>query len=302
LIKGMQAELHDPVLEQLVRWGERQTLVRAMLLTSTRAIPGAQPDALSDYDVILALEDIRPFHEQRAWLEDFGHVLALYHDPLMTEHGLPSSAYVVQFEGKLKIDFTLWQAGVLPLIIAEAELPAEMDAGYLVLLDKDNLTAGLKPPSYRAYIPKPPSEGEYLEAVDSFYLEVIYMAKFLWRDDLIAAKYMLDQFMKHEHLIPMLVWGIEIERGWSLKPGLYGRRLKQFLRPELWAELEQTYTGLGVEENWLVLERTMALFQKTGREVGAGLGYTYPEDLDRRAHAHIQWLRTLGHGHTDISI
>jgi len=38
---------------------------------------------------------------------------------------------------------------------------AETDAGYLVLLDKDHLTDGLKPPTYTAYIPTPPTEIEY---------------------------------------------------------------------------------------------------------------------------------------------
>ena len=49
-----------------------------MLLTSTRAVPNAPVDMLSDYDVILIVQDIRPFHEDRRWLEDFGDVLVAY--------------------------------------------------------------------------------------------------------------------------------------------------------------------------------------------------------------------------------
>ena len=57
------------VLDRLIHWGDHQPLVRAMVLTSSRAVPGAPCDLFSDYDVILALEDIQPFYPDRAWLE-----------------------------------------------------------------------------------------------------------------------------------------------------------------------------------------------------------------------------------------
>ena len=42
--------------------------VRAMLLTSTGALGCAPVNALSDYDVMLVVEDVRPFFEDRSWL------------------------------------------------------------------------------------------------------------------------------------------------------------------------------------------------------------------------------------------
>src|SRR5512143_792917 len=134
----------DAVIEQLIRWGESQAQVRAMLLTSTRAVPNAPTDAFSDYDVILALRDVQPFYADRGWLEAFGRVLVLYRDPLRTHFGFPAAAYVTQYEDGLKIDFSLWQVEALHRIAAEPQLPDELDAGYRILLDKDSLTEGLK--------------------------------------------------------------------------------------------------------------------------------------------------------------
>jgi len=264
-----------------------------MVLTSSRAVPAAPLDALSDYDVILALEDVRPFHEERGWLEAFGRVLVLYRDPLTIEGGLERSAYVTQYEDGLKIDFTLWPVELLRRTAAEPELPEEFDAGYRVLLDKDGLAAGLKPPTYAAYIPKPPSETQYFDVVEGVFQEATYVAKYLWRDDLMAAKHILDGMLKQEYLLPMLVWSIELDHGWSVKPGPYGRRLKRRLRPDLWAELERTYTGADVEENWAALFRTIDLFRKVAAEVGERIGYAYPEELDRRASAYLQKVREL---------
>ena len=276
---------------RLVEWGRQHDAVRAMLLTSTRAVPNAVPDIFSDYDVILVLTDIQPFARDRAWLEDFGHVLTLYRDPIHRDGEFERSGNVIQYEDGLKIDFTLWPVGLMQRIVAAHQLLDELDAGYQILLDKDHLTVGLKPPTYQAYIPKPPTETAYIERIENFFLEAIYVAKLLWRDDLIAAKHIMDGMMKQESLLQMLEWHIEIDHGWTVKPGPYGRRLKQWLRADLWAELEATYTGGGIGANWDAMFRTITLFRRTAIEVGSQLGYAYPHDLDRRALAYLQRVR-----------
>lgn len=295
----------DPVIQRLIRWGTGKPAVRAMILTSSLTSPTAPVDLLSDYDVILAVDDVRPFYESRAWLSDFGPLLVLYRDPLQLFHGLERCAlerfalerfaYITQYEDGLKIDFTLWAAGILPRIAAEPTLPDELDVGYVLLLDKDNLAEGLKPPSYQAHIPEPPGEETYLEEVELFFHEATYVAKYLWRDDLVAAKHIFDS-IKVGNLRRMLEWLIEIDHDWSLKPGAYGRYLKRYLRPALWAQLEATYVGPGLEENWRALFKTIDLFRAVGREIGASLGYAYPAGLDRRATAYLEWIRDLDPG------
>ena len=283
----------DKVIGNLTLWAEHQAPVRAMLLTSSRAVPGAPMDVFSDYDVILVVLDVRPFHEDRAWLADFGPVLVVYRDPLEPYYGFLKSGYVTQYENGLKIDFTLWPVEILQRVAADPQLPDEFDAGYRALLDKDHLTDGLKPPTYAAYIPKPPTEGEYQTEIELFFHEATYAAKHLWRDDLMAAKYNLDHAMKMVNLRRMLEWRLEIDQKWSVKPGPYGRRLKKWLRPDLWAELENTYTGAGLEANWEAMFRTIALFRRAAIEVGDHLGYAYPHHLDRRVVAYLQKVRKL---------
>ena len=284
------------VVARLIRWAENDPRVRAMVLTSSRAIPHAPTDLFSDYDVILALTEVRPFFEDRDWLEAFGRVLVLYRDPLQPDRGFLRSGYVTQYESGLKIDFSLWPVEILQQVVADPQLPEEFDAGYRVLLDKDHLTEGLEPPTYRAYIPAPPNEAEYRTVVELLFHEATYAAKHLWRGDLMAAKYNLDIGMKQEDLRVMLEWLIELDHDWSIKPGPYGRRMKRWLRPGLWAELEGTYTGPEPEANWEAIFRTIALFRKVAMEVGERLGYAYPQELDRRAVAYLAKVRNLDRG------
>ena len=236
------------ILSKLTQWAEGQTAIQAMLLTISRTNPNAELDEFSDYDIILAVKDIQPFLKDERWLEDFGTVLTVYRDPVQLEYGFERFIRVTQYEDGTKIDYSIWPVGLLTRIAQEPELPDYLDAGYKVLVDKDNLTKGIKPPSYKAYIPSVPTEREYQITVEHFLSNTSYVAKHIRRDDLIPLKY-CQGIMKLEYLLTMLEWLMEIENGWTVKPGAYGKGLKKRIRPELWAELENTYVGADKEEN-----------------------------------------------------
>lgn len=287
---------HDPndVLNGLIRWAEGKDPVRAMLLTSTRARPDSPVDRLSDYDVVLVVEDIRPFFEDRSWIEDFGEVLVPYWDGIEPEsdHGIEQAGNVIQYADGLKIDFRLWPVGLLERITNAPALTDELDAGYAVLLDKDGLTADLDPPTYKAYIPDRPDEETFLTWVNEFFNEAPYVAKFLWRDELMPAKW-VEADMKHKYLRRMLEWRIELDHGWSVPMDSLGKGLKKRLPSDIWEELEGTYAGAGVADNWEALFRTMALFRRVGTGVADDLGYVYPLDLDERVTAYVWSIKGL---------
>lgn len=287
---------HDDTLNHLVAWGEARDDVRAMLLTSTRAVPGGEADALSDYDVILVVRDIRPYAHERRWLADFGEVLVAYWDPVAPdpETGVDTTGNVVQYADGLKIDFTLWPMEVLERLVALENLPAELDAGYRVLLDKDALAGRLHPPTYTSYIPKRPDEAAYLTLVNDFFVGAPYVAKCLLRDEILPARWCLDYDMRYVYLLPMLEWRVECDHGWSVLVGINGKGLRRRLPPDIWAELEATFAGADVADTWEALFRMIGLFRRVGREVGARLGYAYPQELDRRVTAHARWMRERG--------
>jgi len=297
IISMNQLFQHQPeqVIEKLIQWADARESIRAMLLTSTRAIPNGSVDFLSDYDIVLVVKDIHPFFEERNWLEDFGEVLVVYWDPIYTDpdYGIEKVANVTQYADGLKIDFTLWPVELLQKIIWSPLIHPELDAGYRVLLDKDNLTSEMKPPTYTSYIPTPPTYEEYQKAIHDFFSDAPYMAKCLLRNELLPAKWCLDYDMKHVYLRPMLEWRVGLDQGWSVPMGWLGKGLKKHLPPKLWSQLEDTYTGADVAEQWEALFRTMELFRQVAMEVGEGLGYKYPLDLDQRVTAYVQKLQPV---------
>ncbi|MEZ4866568.1 MAG: aminoglycoside 6-adenylyltransferase [Caldilineaceae bacterium] len=292
----MQDELlENEVIQQLVQWAASQAAVRAMLLTSTRAVPNAPVDMLSDYDVILVTADIRPFHADRSWLQAFGEVLVAYWDPIHSDpdYGCDRFGNVIQFTDGLKIDFTLWPVALLQQIAAASTLLAELDAGYRILLDKDGLTTGMATPTYRAYLPTLPDAATFQRIVEEFFSDVPYVAKCLWRDELLPAKWCLDYDMKHVYLRQMLEWKIALDYGGRVKPGALGKGLKKHLPNTLWVQLEGAYAGAGVAENWDALWRTIHLYHEVALEVAKRLGYNYPHELEQCVVTYAQRIRDM---------
>ncbi len=280
---------------KLARWAEQHASIRAMLITSTRAIPGASTDILSDYDVILVVEDIHPWVEDHAWLEDFGEVLVGYWDPIHPDRffGIDVCGNVIQYADGLKIDFTLWPVKMLQQIVRSPALPKELEAGYKILVDKDHFTEGLLLPTGRGYIPGPPSIAEYQTLINDFLSDAPYVAKCLWRDELMPAKWCLDYDMKHIYLRQVLEWLVELDQNWSLPVGALGKGLKKRLPPEIWTDLEKTYTGANISENWKALLRTLKLFRMVAKTVGTTLGYQYPEELHQRVTQYVNRIRHM---------
>lgn len=280
-------------LEQLKLWAEGKDSIRAMILTSTRANPNADVDEFSDYDVILVVQDIHPFYEDKAWLQDFGDVLVTYWDPiyLAPDYGIEQVGSVIQYADGLHIDFTLWPVEMVNRIRESNKFPDDLDVGYIVLLDKDNITTGLKPPTYTVYIPKKPTEKAYHKVIEDFFSDVPYVAKCLIRDELLPAKWCLDFDMKHIFLRQMLEWRMELDHSWAEPTGNLGIGLKKKLPSEIWSKLEKTYTGADIDQNWSALFNTMLLFREVAIDVAKGLGFTYSYELDQRVTTFLEGMK-----------
>lgn len=288
----MTDEAH--ALERLTQWAAHHDLVRALVLESSRAVVQAPIDALSDYDVLLIVPELRPFVEDDAWLSAFGTPLITLSDPL-EEWDTESYIRMVFYEDHTKIDYILCPVAVAHEIAERQKLPEFLDWGYRALLDKDGLTAAWPAPTRTAYIPARPTEREYRALVEEFWWESTYVAKYLWRDEPMAASYSMNVVMRHDLARRLLEWRSEIDHDWTWKPGAVGRGLTRALPTDIWAEFEATWSGASSVEQWQALYALAALFRSVAREVGAALGYAYPDALDQRIIAYLRSVQGMPH-------
>ena len=280
------------VLDRLATWVNGRDSIRAMIMSSSRTRPGGPVDLLSDYDIILAVTDPERYAKNHDWVYDYGAPMVRWGDQHEL-YGLTATFLGVVYADGIKIDYTIWPDALLERVAAQPALPDELDVGYRVLVDKDGRTAGWKPPTYCAHIPSPPTEAEYRALVEEYWWDATYVAKSLWRDELLFAKFCLDYDMKLVAMLRMLEWRMEVDQGWSVKPGVWGRGLKRLLPAGIWPELASAYVGPGSEDNWEALFRQGALFRRVAKEVGDALGYTYPQPVDDQVVAYLEWIRRL---------
>jgi aminoglycoside 6-adenylyltransferase len=283
----------EGVIESLIRWARTSEDIRCVLLTGSRAENSKRLDEFSDFDVLLFVDNVENVVGREDWVEWRGPALVRYRET-RDAYGYGVAADLVLYEDGVKMDFTVAPYAALQSMVETGTLPDDLDVGYRTLVDEDGITARLPEPSGSAYIPKAPHEEEYLDLVGEFWWETFYVAKSLVRRELLPAKYSLDSVMKLQLLRRALEWWVGVESDWRVPTGALGRGLADQLEPELWSELEKTYVGSGMEENWEALLRTTELFERVAREVGEALGFEYPEELSESARTRLIRIREKG--------
>lgn len=275
----------EAVLKELTTWAGNNDHIRGMVLTSSRVVPGSKVDLLSDYDIELYVSDLAPFIANDEWLEFFGPILVRW--PYKPRSTMQSDwiTRLVLFQDGVRVDFQ-----ITSIVAIDAN---QYENGYRVLLDKDNLLNDLTEPTYTEFLVKMPSSEEYQELVNEFWWDVIYVPKYLWRNEFPFAKYMLDHTLRHCFLHPMIEWYIGTLTNWRANPGVWGRKFKHYLDSETWWQLESTYAGADLEENWDALYAMLALFSRLGQGVGNTLGYEYPAQLEADVRRYVAWIKEL---------
>jgi aminoglycoside 6-adenylyltransferase len=278
-----EQEMLDLILET-ARCDER---IRAVIMNGSRANPNAPRDPFQDFDIVYLVKDVAPFRHNLDWIKRFGELMILQmpeamQDPPPEDKGY--FVYLMQFMDGNRIDL-----GIFPLSQLDE---VRDDSLAILLLDKDNLFAPFPPPSEREYLPKPPSEKAFADCCNEFWWVSPYVAKGLWRQEILYAKYTLDEYVR-EQLMKMLRWHIGIKTEFLINPGKMGKYFQRYLEPEFWELLLKTYSDASYESTWDALLATCDLFRRLAIPITEHFGFEYPSEDDRRVSAHLEYVRTL---------
>jgi aminoglycoside 6-adenylyltransferase len=242
-----------------------------------------------DFDVVYYVTDVEPFKNNLAWIDRFGELMILQMPELMADPPPEDNGcfvYLMQFADGNRIDLTLAPVAEL----RQAEL--DQDSLSVSLLDKDGILPSFPPPSESGYLPTPPTAKAFADCCNEFWWLGSYIVKGLWREEILYAKHIFDQISRPQ-LMKMLTWYVGVHTQFLGNPGKFGKHLKRYLEPELWALLERTYAGIGYDETWEALFAMCDLFRVTAVEVAAHLDLDYPHGDDERVSAHLRHVHSL---------
>jgi len=281
------------VLGRVLGWAASVATVRAVILESSRAIPAAPRDALTDYDISFLVTDPATWQTPGDWVRAQGEPLLRVRDVVEVD-GLPVQNDMLLFADGAKIDCSFWPVEIAARIAEQGTLPAEWDHGYRVLLDKDGLTVAWPRPTGSAFRPAPPTVEEFQAAVEEFWWLCTYVVKNLWRGELLTARVLFEYELRHLILLRFVIWRIGIDSGWTARPGFFGRGVPALMSEALWEEWQASERFLGTaDEMWTALWRTVDLFRALASGIALDLGISYPADLDAKMMSYLRGLQRL---------
>lgn len=272
-------DIREEKLKAIIDWSENNKDVRAILLTSSLVNPLTSVDEFSDLDIEIVFEDNTQYISDNSWTHTFGSPIA------MVEEGETCFDYrhamkMVLYDNSVKIDFKLYSKTNFLEEVSQSELPDDWDIGYKVLIDKDGITQNLKQPTYQVSIIKKPTEQKFKQILNDFWWDTTYVAKCLARDEIFYAKFMSENNIRTDYLIPLIEWHIASQRDWNITTNKYGRFFKKYLASEMWGKAEQTFSGKSINDNWKALFAMADLVTEIGNELSKKLDYEYPTKLE----------------------
>jgi aminoglycoside 6-adenylyltransferase len=261
--------------------------VRAVVLNGSRANPNAPRDIFQDFDIVYLVSDIQSFVEDKEWIYVFGEMMILQlpddmGDPEPEKHA--GYTYLMQFMDGNRIDLTVYPKENYRDIVK--------DSLSVVLLDKDGIIPPLESPSDRNYLPVPPTEKQFIDCCNEFWWVCPYVAKGLWRNEILYARYILDEIVRAE-LMKMLTWYIGVNTNFSVCPGKCGKYMQKYLEPELWDYLLGTFADGEYSHTWDALESMGKLFHIAATQVAEKFNYCYPAKEGERVSVFLRSIRNL---------
>ncbi len=282
------------MFDLIVETAQADDRIRAVIMNGSRANPHAPRDIFQDFDIVYLVTDVAPYKNNLEWIKRFGKLMILQMPEDMDDppgFGGDCFVYLMQFADGNRIDLGLY------LIARLADLGR--DSLSVLLLDKDGVVEPFDPPSERDYLPTTPTLKAFADCTNEFWWVCPYVAKGLWRQEILYAKHMLDVVVR-EQLMRMLRWHIGAKTNFACTPGKNGKYFRQYLAPELWDMLERTYAGANYDHTWEALFVMCELFRKVALPLAEQFGLEYPSDDDRRVSAHLQRVKNLPRDATAI--
>lgn len=264
--------------------------IRAVIMNGSRTNPNAPRDPFQDFDIVYIVTDVEPFKKNLQWIERFGEMMILQmpedmQEPPPEDQGF--FVYLMQFMDGNRIDLGIFT------VAGWRDQGKDQDSLSVLLLDKDGILEPFPPASESAYLPTPPTAKAFADCCNEFWWVSPYIAKGLWRGEILYAKALQDEVVRGSELMKMLRWHIGIKTDFKSSPGKFGKYFQKYLEPELWELLLKTFADASYENTWDALFAACELFRTTAIPIAKQYGFDYPFDDDRNVTAYLKHIRVL---------
>jgi aminoglycoside 6-adenylyltransferase len=282
------------MLDLIMNYAKNDENIRAVVMNGSRANPNVPRDLFQDFDIACLVNDMNPYVRNPEIPKYFGEILILQEpedmqDPPSENDG--HYTYLMQFKDGNRID--------LSFDPPELFKPVTDDSLTIVLLDKDGILGNVPPSSDRDYLVKRPTDKQFQDCCNEFWWCNPYSAKALWRGELTHAKHVQDVYVR-DQLMKMLTWYFGVKTNFKEAPGKDGIYIKKHIEPDIWDEIEKTYSDAYFENIWESLFTMGSLFRRLAIAVATTFGFQYPQQDDDNVSEFIRRIKKLPAGAKEI--
>lgn len=262
------------LLDIICEWANQDDNIRALALVGSRTRQELN-DEWSDYDVELYVRDATHLLNSDLWIHDISTVWVYIPEKYPWDEKTIPTRLVIYEQGQ-KVDYSFFSPNDLSKRIKT--IPHMQ-----VLINKDQLVVSSDQPQFS--IRKRPTPEHFEQAVQNFFYEVHYVARYLARGELWQAK-TLEQSVK-SFFLPMIEW-----HTWTNYPGREtyhaGRKITDWADPSIIDTLPMCFSRYDLKTSWDALFQTLALFREIAQSTAHIWGYEYPHLLDNRMSQFVQ--------------
>ena len=277
----------EEVIMLIINVAKSDDRIRAVILNGSRANPNAKKDKFQDFDIVYMVNEIDSFLSDHSWIDVFGERLILQMPKEMSlgetdtsNDENPSFAYLMLFEDGNRIDLTLFPAD-------KSETVFEQDSLTISLLDKDGLFNNLPPSNDKDYLIKRPAEKEFTDCCNEFWWVSTYVAKGLWRDEIIYSKDMLEKPVRAMFL-KIIEWYIGTDTNFTVSFGKSGKNMKEYISTELYDKILSTYPDADKGNIWNSLFLMTEIFSWLAKKIATGLNFNYNSGEEQKVTQYLQ--------------
>lgn len=265
--------------------------IKCMIETGDRTNPNIKKDELYDYIIVYGVEDLNEYRSSRKIEEYFESLIILQKKEgtkFLKQFSQNSIRYLLVLDDITKLDLTF-------ILYRDAQDYLNKDSLSKVLLDKEELLEGPEEISEANYLQHRPSEQEFMNCCNNFFIVVLNIGKGLYHDKVL---YSINIYMEaKKYLDEMTAYYIGCNHNFGVNVGQHYEHFKTYLPEDHYEHYLEIYPQPDRDKLWTSLFKLCMLFRKEGLAVAEKLDYHYPKLADRDI---IKKLREIWARYTEM--
>ena len=256
--------------------------IRAVTMGGSRANKDCPVDLYQDFDIGFYVEDVSPFWDNEAWIEEKFGKPSLLQKPesmeLIPPDGDGKFVYLMIFPDGNRIDLCI-----------TAEKYEDDGEPMILLLDKDGTFSKIQIAEDYWYIDRP-TEKMFSDCCNEFHWCLNNVAKGIARDELSYTMDMLNNCVRNM-LILMLEWYVGANYDFAVSTGKCGKYFKKYLPEKIYERFQATYPDAEPDNMWKAAFEMLYLFGHVAREVATKLDFAYNEAEEKGIENYMMQVR-----------